>query len=149
MVATDKTPLWLDLKKKYIDDNFTNLIDYLKKSSNGNKDSFYNTTIELLRSRVEDLINSLSLIPLYKEDRGHKEINFNVQLLASYLLVDTDHPLALSAYIAFMSELRLLNPRLSDKIINGVLNYQKDHMIPLLHEYHKNNKNKDCHLANC
>ena len=117
MATTNKTPLWLDLKKEYIDDNFSKLQEYLRKSVTEAKDSFYNTTIDLLRSRVEDLINYLSLVPLYKEERERKEIDFNVRLLASYLLVDSNHPLALSAYIAFMGELRLLNPRLSGSIL--------------------------------
>ena len=29
MAITDKTPLWLDLKKEYIDDNFNKLQTYL------------------------------------------------------------------------------------------------------------------------
>ena len=42
MATTDKTPLWLDLKKEYIDDNFNKLQTYLHDSAEkGSKDSFY------------------------------------------------------------------------------------------------------------
>ena len=31
MNTTEKTPLWLDLRKEYIDDNFAKLQTYLKE----------------------------------------------------------------------------------------------------------------------
>ena len=65
MAEKENTPLWLDLRKEYIDDNFDNLLVYLKDSSaSGQKDSFYNTTINLLRQRVEDLLSSMAEEPL-------------------------------------------------------------------------------------
>ena len=122
-METTNTPLWLELRKEYIDDNFDKLQTYLKEaSSGGSKDSFYDTTIKLLRSRIEDLINSLSCIPVYEDERDRKSLIFNVRLLATYLLVETDNPLAIAAYTAFMEELRLLNPRLSDRIIQTAVN---------------------------
>ena len=37
------TPLWLDLKKEYIDDNFEKLLGYLRDGQGiRNNDSFYN-----------------------------------------------------------------------------------------------------------
>ena len=62
MKQTDKTPLWFDLRKVYIDDNFNKLRSYLCDCSTkpSKKDSFYNTTIELLRARAEDLITSIA-----------------------------------------------------------------------------------------
>ena len=33
MNTTEKTPLWLDLRKEYIDDNFDKLQTYLKECS--------------------------------------------------------------------------------------------------------------------
>ena len=42
MATTDKTPLWLDLKKEYIDDNFNKLQTYLHDSAEkGSMDLFY------------------------------------------------------------------------------------------------------------
>ena len=45
MATTSKTPLWLELKKEYIDDNFAALQTYLKNSTNKD-DTFYKTTID-------------------------------------------------------------------------------------------------------
>ena len=69
MKPTDKTPLWLDLRKEYIDDNFEKLRGYLCdcSTSAAKKDSFYDTTIELLRARVEDLITSIASRPTKQE----------------------------------------------------------------------------------
>ena len=48
MATTEKTPIWLDLKKEYIDDNFAKLHSYLRDcDEKGGKDTFYATTIML------------------------------------------------------------------------------------------------------
>ena len=119
MKQSDKTPLWLDLRKEYIDDNFEKLQSYLAEcaSNPSKKDSFFDTTIELLRGRVEDLLNSIASKPIYEDDLDRNTLIFNASLLATYLLVDGKHDLALPAYIAFMGVLRLLNPRFSDSTI--------------------------------
>ena len=120
MNGEEKTPLWLDLKKEYIDDNFAKLQEYLKSCSiNKKKDSFFAITIDLMRQRVEDLLNTISMRPLYHEEEDRKKLEFNVGLLATYLLADSDHPLALPAYLAFMGELRTMTPRWSDNIIKA------------------------------
>ena len=117
MNGEEKTPLWLDLRKEYIDDNFPKLQEYLKGCSiNKTKDSFFTITIELMRQRVEDLLNTISTRPLYHEEVDRKTLEFHVGLLATYLLADGDHPLALPAYLAFMGELRAMNPHWSDNI---------------------------------
>ena len=119
MADNNKTPLWLDLRKEYIDDNFEKLQSYLAEcaSNPSKKDSFFDTTIELLRARVEDLLNSIASKPIYEDDLDRNTFMFNASLLATYLLVDGKHDLALPAYIAFMGMLRLLNPRFSDSTI--------------------------------
>ena len=105
MNTTEKTPLWLDLRKEYIDDNFDKLQTNLKEcSTKKQKDSFYSTTIDLLRERIEDLLGHLSVRPLYEEDEDRKTLTFNVRLLATYLLADGESKFALPAYIAFMGE---------------------------------------------
>ena len=120
MNGEEKTPLWLDLRKEYIDDNFPKLQEYLKGCSvNKTKDSFFTITIELMRQRVEDLLNTISMRPLYHEEVDRKTLEFHVSLLATYLLADGDHPLALPAYLAFMGELRAMNPHWSDNIIKA------------------------------
>ena len=129
MNGEEKTPFWLDLRKEYIDDNFTKLQEYLKGcATNKTKDSFYTITIDLMRQRVEDLLATISMRPLYQEEEDRKTLEFHVSLLATYLLTDGDHPLALPAYLAFMGELRAMNPHWSDNIIKASferLRYEK------------------------
>ena len=51
MATTEKTPLWLDLKKEYIDDNFEKLQAYLRDSDEkGSKDAFYATCCGISRN---------------------------------------------------------------------------------------------------
>ena len=122
MATTDKTPLWLDLKKEYIDDNFAKLQSYLRDcAEHGTKDAFYNTTIELFRERVSDLLRDLSERPVYADEQERQQLAANVSMLATYLLADGNHQLALPAYVAFMNELRQMNPRLSDLIVKTIM----------------------------
>ncbi len=69
MKQTDKTPLWLDLRKENIDDSFDKLRSYMCEcsTSSAEKDSFFDTTIELLRARVEGLIISIASRPTKQE----------------------------------------------------------------------------------
>ena len=123
MKQTDKTPLWLDLRKEYIDDNFEKLQSYLAGCApiTAKRDSFYDTTIELLRARIDDLLTNVTARPIFQDLEDRKKITFNTSLLATYLLADGGHTLALPAYIAFMAHLCVLNPRLSDRIINAAV----------------------------
>ncbi len=129
MATTEQTPLWLDLRKEYIDDNFDKLRSYLSEySTKYERDSFYQTTINLLRKRIEDLLSTISSKPVFEEAEDRKVLIFNASLLATYLLVDGANELALPAYVAFMGELRLLHPRFSDSIISAAfrrLKYEK------------------------
>ena len=122
MPTTDKTPLWLDLKKEYIDDNFDKLQTYLRDSAEkGGKDAFYATTIDLFRERISDLLRDISERPVFADEQERQILAANVSMLATYLLADGSHQLALPAYVAFMNGLRQMNPRLSDQIIRTVM----------------------------
>ena len=122
MATTEKTPLWLDLKKEYIDDNFEKLQAYLSDSDEkGSKDAFYATTIELFRERITDLLRDISERPVFADEQERQILTANVSMLATYLLADGDHPLALAAYVAFMNGLRQMNPTLSDLIVRTVM----------------------------
>ena len=122
MATTDKTPLWLDLKKEYIDDNFNKLQTYLHDSAEkGSKDSFYTTTIELFRERISDLMRDISERPVFAEEQERQQLSTNVSMLATYLLADGDYTMALPAYVAFMNCLRQMNPSLSDLIVRTVM----------------------------
>ena len=119
MATTEKTPLWLELKKEYIDDNFAALRNYLENSKNRD-DAFYQTTIELFRERISDLLVAISERSLYADDEDRQQVSSNVQMLATYLLADADHDLALPAYVAFMNGLRIMTPRMSDAITKTI-----------------------------
>ena len=122
MATTEKTPLWLDLKKEYIDDNFSKLQTYLRETAEKNiKDSFYTTTIELFRERISDLMRDISERPVFADEQERQQLSSNVSMLATYLLADGNHSLALPAYVAFMNCLRQMNPSLSDLIVRTVM----------------------------
>ena len=122
MATTEKTPIWLDLKKEYIDDNFAKLQSYLRDcEEKGGKDTFYATTIMLFRERIGDLLRDLSERPIYADEQERQQLTSNVNMLATYLLADSDDAMTLNAYVAFMTELRQMNPRLSDLIVKTIM----------------------------
>ena len=122
MATTEKTPLWLELKKDYIDDNFSKLQVYLRDcDEQGGRDAFYTTTIELFRERISDLLIYISERPIYADEIERQKLSANVSMLATYLLADGNHSLALPAYVAFMNGLRQMNPSLSDLIVRTVM----------------------------
>ena len=122
MAITEKTPLWLELKKNYIDDNFSKLQVYLSDcDEQGRRDAFYTTTIELFRERISDLLIEISDRPVYADEQERQKLSANVSMLATYLLADGNHSLALPAYVAFMNGLRQMNPSLSDLIVRTVM----------------------------
>lgn len=122
MTITDKTPIWLDLKKEYIDDNFVKLQSYLRDcEEKGIKDTFYVTTVKLFRERIADLLHDLSERPVYMDEQERQQLTNNVNMLATYLLADSDDTLTLSAYVAFMIELRQMNPRLADLVLRTIM----------------------------
>ena len=123
MTTTEKTPLWLHLKKEYIDDNFDELRRYLADyNGDAKNDYFYQITIDLLRQRIEDLITTISRKSIYDKDDERSKTVLNASLLATYLLSASDDQLALAAYIAFMWQLRTLNPRFADATIKMSVN---------------------------
>ena len=130
MGANASTPLWLDLKKEYIDDNFEKLLGYLKNKHDARaNDSFYNTTINLLKERVEELVLQIASRPIYGENPETEQVKFNARLLASYLLIENEGSLALSAYVAFIRELMILSPRFADRLIQTAIERLKHEKI--------------------
>ena len=67
-------PIWLDLKKEYVDDNFEALLhyihnnNYLRSQNNTISDPFYETTLNLIRARVEDMLRLISQRPIFEND---------------------------------------------------------------------------------
>ena len=124
------TPLWLDLKKEYIDDNFEKLLGYLRDGQGiRNNDSFYNITTNLLRERVRELIQNVASRHIYDEHPDNSVVIFNVRLLSAYLLVDGQDSLASSAYVAMMRELMILTPKFADALIQTALQRLKHNAI--------------------
>lgn len=113
--------MWLQLKKEYIDDNFEQLLPYLKENA-GKKsnDAFYETTVNLLRDRTAELVYQLGSKPLFDKQDTAESQTFHVRLLAAYLLLGDQTPLALSAYIAMVGELKLLLPKFADALLQKV-----------------------------
>lgn len=125
---SDAIPLWLNLKKEYIDDNFDQLLSYIIKSrGDGARDSFYNTTISLLNARVNDLLQDISHAPVYQETPTHDRLVFNIRLLslALYTAIDInpenrvsdDIPDHIDIFIALMLELGMLHPKSSSELV--------------------------------
>lgn len=99
----NSTPLWLDLKKEYIDDNFEKLLVYLKDTST-KKDSFYEKTLELLRQRTLLLIEELAHRPLPHDEEMKDSRVFNIRLLAAWLLADSEGKDSHRTFIAMLGE---------------------------------------------
>lgn len=113
-------PIWLDLKKEYVDDNFEALLSYLASNHNSFADPFYNTTLGLVRERVDDVLESISQRPVYSEDIPEDEAVFNVRLLTCYLLIYPAAENSLKALLAIVYNLRLLVPKYADELIGLV-----------------------------
>lgn len=130
MSTKNETPLWLELRKEYIDDNFEQLLTYLREcSTKSQKDVFYQTTIKLLRERVTELIQKLGSKPIFEAPEETDVTIFNVRLLATFLLASPDDPVAQQAYVAMMSELQKLAPKFSDEIIKTTIERLKHQSI--------------------
>ena len=130
MSTKNETPLWLELRKEYIDDNFEQLLTYLREcSTKSQKDVFYQTTIKLLRERVTELTQKLGTKPIFETPDETGVTIFNVRLLATFLLASPDDPVAQQAYVAMMSELQKLAPKFSDEIIQTTIERLKHQSI--------------------
>ena len=66
MAENTAMPLWLDIKKEYIDENLDGVLNYLHKrvKNTALQDSFYQTTVNLLQERVKSLIKTITDAPL-------------------------------------------------------------------------------------
>lgn len=109
----NSTPLWLNLKTEYIDENFEAVKDYLQKMLNSNdKDSFYITTIKLLCNRVEDLIQDDYKKGVGENDTEEENI-FILKLLALFLIVvKTDTNYYKEAFFFFVLKVMQLSPKI-------------------------------------
>ena len=56
MKTQTSTPLWLDLKIDYIDENFNKFFNYIYQNFTTKRDPFYDITINLLEKRIDSLV---------------------------------------------------------------------------------------------
>lgn len=131
MVTSRNTPLWLNLKKEYIDDNFEQLLIYLKDIGT-NRDSFYDTTIDLLNQRVGILLDDLSHHPLFDDENKSEDTLFNVRLLAAWILVNSNSKDVRKAFVGMLGEIRKLAPKFSEELLQTSIECLKHEAITSL-----------------
>ncbi len=121
MAANNTTPLWLNLKKEYIDDNFEEFLEYMRGhgGSKGKDDVFFETSLELLEERVKALISDMVETPLFEDNPKNGDSKRDIRLLACYLLVCPKGPQALAAYVALMMQLAMVaDARFADALLH-------------------------------
>ena len=112
MAENTAMPLWLDIKKEYIDENFEGVLSYLhKRVKNPDlQDSFYKTTINLLEDRVRALIESITSSPLQENMCRDEELTLVCRMSALYVLVFPDNTeLRRNAYSLMLQSLLLIS----------------------------------------
>ena len=132
MKGDKHTPLWLDLRQEYIDDNFDKLIVYLRNNGmGGSRDAFYGTTLELLQQRVTAVLDELSGRAVYDEI-PRETLIYYLRLLAVSLLVSPNGERSLAAHMALLALLLELNRKHADVIAGAIAERLKNERIEVL-----------------
>ena len=103
--------LWLELRPDYIDANFQPVYEYLlsfRKSESNREDTFYQTTLDLLRQRAQELVAEEAARPVSAEETVDKDrCLFYSKILCLYLLnePDTTNPAFKEAYFTLLFQL--------------------------------------------
>lgn len=118
MESNSSTPLWLDLKITYIDENLDKVFSYLHSNSTAEKDGFYGITMNLLEKRIGVLIQEFQARPLVQDETFSKDkelVKSTARLLGMYLLAagkeSKDYR---TAFLLFVNLLALLAPKSVD-----------------------------------
>ena len=112
MAETSAMPLWLDIKKEYIDENFEGVLTYLYKrvKSPDQQDSFYKTTLSLLEERMKSLVQTINAAPLQEHMCKDEELEFVCRISGLYLLVfPNDCDLRRNAFSLMLQSLLLIS----------------------------------------
>ena len=112
MAENSAMPLWLDIKKEYIDENFEGVLTYLHKrvKNVSLQDSFYQTTINLLEDRVKALIENITAAPLQENMCKDEELTLVCRMSALYTMVFSESTeLRRNAYSLMLQSLLLLS----------------------------------------
>ena len=128
MATQSSTPLWLDLKIDYIDENFNKVFNYIHQNNIGTKDGFYDITINLLEQRIDALIQELQNKPIMYDEslvKDKEQVTFISRLLGLYLLsVDSSSANYRTALLLFVHTLALLEPKnISIEMVGNVLKF--------------------------
>ena len=114
MATSSSTPLWLDLKIDYIDENFDKVFNYIYQNNIREHDAFYDTTINLLENRINALIQEFHSRPLLQDEtlaQDKERAKFIVRLLGLYLLsVSSSSKNYRTAFLLFVYALAELEP---------------------------------------
>ena len=108
MAENTAMPLWLDIKKEYIDENIDGVLSYLHKrvKNTALQDSFYQTTVNLLEERVQSLIQTITAAPLQENMCKDEDLSLVCRMCAMYLLVfPEDTELRRNAYSLMLQSL--------------------------------------------
>ncbi len=116
----NEIPLWLNLKKEYVDDNFEALLNYLNQARHENHDLFYDRTVSLLRERCLYLLSEIEESKVFDEDPSADALDFNLRLLAAYLLVSRDDERNKDIFLGLLHQLHLRFPNFSERILAKV-----------------------------
>lgn len=116
MSESSKTPLWLDIKKEYIDDNFEPFLCYLRDNA-ANPDTFYETSTSLLHERTSLVVATLSTRPLAADECETTDSTFNIRLLAAWTLVNCRARDTRRALLCIAGELRKVAPKFSEPLL--------------------------------
>lgn len=115
MATNNSTPLWLDLKTDYIDENFNKVFHYIHRNNTVVKDPFYDITIDLLEKRIDALVQEFQIQPLLQDEapiQNNERLTFMARLLGLYLLsVNNTAKNYRTAFILFAYTLALLEPK--------------------------------------
>lgn len=115
MATNLSTPLWLELKTDYIDENFNKVFHYIHRNNTVEKDSFYDITIDLLERRIDALVQEFQIQPLLQDEilnQDREKLIFIAKLLGLYLLsVNNTAKNYRTAFILFAYTLALLEPK--------------------------------------
>lgn len=104
-------PLWLDIKKEYIDENFDAVVSYLQQYSSitDTDDTFYRTTVHLLKERMHTLIESIASAPLQEDMCKDEDLSLFCRMCGLYMLVfPEDTELRRNAYSLMLQTLLLI-----------------------------------------
>lgn len=120
MAENVMTPLWLDIKTEYIDQNFEKVVNYLVQGAKrpATRDSFYVMTAKLLEERVQELTSKIISVPLQEDLSNKVNTTLTCRMCGLYLLAyaDVSADLKRKAYSVMLHVLSILSPNCAEEL---------------------------------